>query len=108
MKVLNIETNELQLIDEALAMYQESIEEHLDMLEDVDKEEANYDIAHIKTTRALLKRQNLQKLCERCLSYFWDRIKAEGVDNEDVKWLVEEMGVDEEELQSLFIASCFD
>ena len=98
MKVLEIGASELELIDEALKEYQESMEEHLDMLEEEDIELAQYDIAHIKTTRTLLKRQRLQELCERCLSYFWDGYQRTGGFGD----LVEDMGIDEEELISLF------
>ena len=102
MKVLEIGTSELVLIDEVLKEYQESVEEHLDMLEEEDVLEAQYDIAHIKTTRTLLKRQRLQELCERCLSYFWDRLSIEGLDNPDVEWLAEDMGLNVEEFIELF------
>ena len=108
MKVLEIGTNELELIDEALKEYQESMEEHLDMLEEEDVLEAQYDIAHIKTTRTLLQRQRLQELCERCLSYFWDRLSIEGIDNPDVEWLADNMGIENEELIELFEAAGFE
>ena len=98
MKVLEIGTSELALIDEALEEYQECMEEHLDMLEEEDVLEAQDDIAHIKTTRALLKRQRLQELCERCLSYVWDEYKMTG----DFGDLVDDMGITEEELIELF------
>lgn len=98
MKVLEIGTSELALIDEALKEYQECMEEHLDMLEEEDVLEAQDDIAHIKTTRVLLKRQRLQELCERCLSYFWDEYKMTG----DFGDLVDDMGITEEELVMLF------
>ena len=98
MKVLEIGTSELALIDEALEEYQECMEEHLDMLEEEDVLEAQDDIVHIKTTRALLKRQRLQELCERCLSYFWDEYKMTG----DFGDLADDMGITEEELVELF------
>ena len=98
MKVLEIGTSELALIDEALEEYQECMEEHLDMLEEEDVLEAQDDIVHIKTTRALLKRQRLQELCERCLSYFWDEYKMTG----DFGDLADDMRITEEELVELF------
>lgn len=104
MKVLEIGTSELELIDEALKEYQESVEEHLDMLEEEDVLEAQYDIAHIKTTRTLLQRQRLQELCERCLSYFWDEYKMTG----DFGDLVDDMGIENEELVELFKAAGFE
>lgn len=104
MKVLEIGTSELNLIDEALKEYQESMEEHLDLLEEEDVLEAQYDIAHIKTTRTLLKRQRLQELCERCLSYFWDEYQMTG----DFGDLIEDMGIDDEELIELFKEAGFE
>ena len=101
MKVFRIGTSELVLIDEALKEYQESMEEHLDMLEEEDVLSTQYDIAHIKTTRKLLRDQRLQELCERCLSYFWDRLSIEGIDNPDVEWLAEDMGLNVEEFIEL-------
>ena len=101
MKVFRIGTSELVLIDEALKEYQESMEEHLDMLEEEDVLSTQYDIAHIKTTRKLLQDQRLQELCERCLSYFWDRLSIEGIDNPDVEWLAEDMGLNVEEFIEL-------
>ena len=61
MKVLEIGTKELALIDEALEVYQEIMEEHLDMLEEEDVLTTQQDIDRIKTTRALLKSQILKE-----------------------------------------------
>ena len=108
MKVLEIGTSELELIDEVLKEYQELEEEHLDLLEEEDIPATQDYIAHIKTTRTLLKRQRLQELCERCLSYFWDRLSMEGIDNPDVEWLAEDMGLDGEELVELFHEAGFE
>lgn len=108
MKVFRIGTSELVLIDEALKEYQESMEEHLDMLEEEDVLSTQYDIAHIKTTRKLLQDQRLQELCERCLSYFWDRLSIEGIDNPDVEWLAEDMGLNVEEFIELFKEAGFE
>ena len=102
MKVLEIGTSELVLIDEALKEYQESMEEHLDMLEEEDILSTQYDIAHIKTTRTLLKRQRLQELCERCLSYFWDMYTEMGCLSDQLEELTDDMGITEEELVMLF------
>ena len=104
MKVLEIGTKELALIDEALEEYQECMEDHLDMYDEEDILEAQDDIARIKTTRALLKRQRLQELCERCLSYFWDEYKMTG----DFGDLVDDMGIENEELVELFEAAGFE
>ena len=108
MKVLEIGTSELVLIDEALKEYQESMEEHLDMLEEEDILSTQYDIAHIKTTRTLLKRQRLQELCERCLSYFWDMYKEMGGFCDQLEELIDDMGIDEEELVELFHEAGFE
>ena len=94
MKVLNIGTSEMDIIEEAL---DSKIEEEMEL-----GEMSDYDFAHLKTTRKLLQDQRLQELCERCLSYFWDRLSIEGVDNPDVEWLAEDMGITEEELVELF------
>ena len=98
MRVLNIGTNELILIDEALEAYQEIMEEHLDMLEEEDVLTTQQDINRIKIIRTLLQRQRLQELCERCLSYFWDEYQMTG----DFGDLVDDMGIDDEELVELF------
>ena len=94
MKVLNIGTSEMEIIKEAL---DSKIEEEMEL-----GEMSDYDFAHLRTTRKLLQDQRLQELCERCLAYFWDRLSMEGIDNPDVEWLAEDMGIDEEELVELF------
>ena len=104
MKVLEIGTSELVLIDEVLKEYQESVEEHLDMLDEEDIASAQDDIAHVKTIRTLLKRQKLQELCERCLSYFWDEYKMVGAFDD----FINDMGLDEEELVELFKEAGFE
>lgn len=98
MRVLEIGTSELGLIEEALEAYQEIMEEHLDMLEEEDVLATQQDIDRIKTTRKLLQEQRLQELCERCLSYFWDEYQMTG----DFGDLVDDMGIDDEELVELF------
>ena len=104
MKVLEIGTSELVLIDEVLKEYQESVEEHLDMLDEEDIASAQDDIAHVKTIRTLLKRQRLQELCERCLSYFWDEYKMVGAFDD----FINDMGLDDEELVELFKEAGFE
>ena len=100
MKVLNIGTSEMEIIKEAL---DSKIEEEMELGEMND-----YDFAHLRTTRKLLQDQRLQELCERCLSYFWDRLSIEGIDNPDVEWLAEDMGITEEELVELFKEAGFE
>ena len=104
MKVLEIGTSELRLIDEVLKEYQELVEEHLDLLEEEDIPATQDYIAHIKTTRTLLKRQRLQELCERCLSYFWDDYKMMGGFGD----FLDDMGLDDEELVELFKEAGFE
>ena len=94
MKVLNIGTSEMEIIKDAL---DSKIEEEMELGEMND-----YDFAHLRTTRKLLRDQRLQELCERCLSYFWDRLSIEGTDNPDVEWLAEDMGLNVEEFIELF------
>jgi hypothetical protein len=100
MKVLNIGTSEMEIIEEAL---DSKIEEEMELGEMND-----YDFAHLRTTRKLLQDQRLQELCERCLSYFWDRLSAEGIDNPDVEYLADDMGVTEEELRILFMEAGYE
>ena len=104
MKVLEIGTSELRLIDEVLKEYQELEEEHLDLLEEEDIPATQDYIAHIKTIRTLLKRQRLQELCERCLSYFWDDYKMMGGFGD----FLADMGLDDEELVELFKEAGFE
>ena len=108
MKVLEIGTSELRLIDEVLKEYQELEEEHLDLLEEEDVPSTQHYIAHIKTIRTLLKRQRLQELCERCLSYFWDMYKEMGGFCDLLEELIDDMGIDEEELIELFHEAGFE
>ena len=96
MKVLNIGTSEMEIIKEAL---DSKIEEEMELGEMND-----YDFAHLRTTRKLLQDQRLQELCERCLSYFWDEYKMTG----DFGDLLDDMGLDEEELVELFHEAGFE
>ena len=100
MKVLNIGTSEMEIIKEAL---DNRIKEEMEL-----GEMSDYDFAHLRTTRKLLQDQRLQELCERCLSYFWDRLSVEGIDNPDVEWLADDMGITEEELVELFKEAGFE
>ena len=102
MRVLNIGTLEIGIIEEALEAYQEIMEEHLDMLEEEDVLTTQQDIDRIKTTRKLLQEQRLQELCERCLSYFWDMYKEMGGFCDLLEELIDDMVITEEELVELF------
>lgn len=94
MKVLNIGTSEMEIIKEAL---DNRIKEEMELGEMND-----YDFAHLRTTRKLLQDQRLQELCERCLSYFWDMYKEMGGFCDLLEELIDDMGIDEEELVELF------
>ena len=109
MKVLNIGTSEMEIIEEALDYLGGTYNQMIQGEEDKKlKEEFEYKEAHIRTTCKIIKDQRLQELCERCLSYFWDRLSIEGIDNPDVEWLAEDMGIDEEELVELFHEAGFE
>lgn len=109
MKVLNIGTSEMDIIEEALDYLGGTYNQMIQGEEDKKlKEEMEYREAHIRTTCKIIKDQRLQELCERCLSYFWDRLSIEGTDNPDVEWLAEDMGIDEEELVELFHEAGFE
>ena len=105
MKVLNIGTSEMDIIEEALdylgGTYNQMIQGEKDKKL---KEELEYKEAHIRTTCKIIKDQRLQELCERCLSYFWDEYKMTG----DFGDLVDDMGLDEEELVELFHEAGFE
>lgn len=103
MKVLNIGTSEMDIIEEALDYLGGTYSQMIQVEQDEKiKEEMVYKEAHIRTTRKLIKDMRLQELCERCLSYFWDRLSIEGIDNPDVEWLAEDMGLTVEEFIELF------
>ena len=109
MKVLNIGTSEMDIIEEALDYLGGTYNKMIQVEQDKKtKEEMEYREAHIRTTCKIIKDQRLQELCERCLSYFWDRLSIEGTDNPDVEWLAEDMGIDEEELVELFHEAGFE
>ena len=100
MKVLNIGTSEMEIIKEAL---DSKIKEEMELGEMND-----YDFAHLRTTRKLLQDQRLQELCERCLSYFWDMYKEMGGFCDLLEELIDDMGIDEEELVELFHEAGFE
>ncbi len=110
MKVLNIGTSEMDIIEEALDYLGGTYNQMIQGEEDKKlKEEFEYKESHIRTTCKIIKDQRLQELCERCLSYFWDRLSMEGIDNPDVEWLAEDMGLDGgEELVELFKEAGFE
>ena len=105
MKVLKIGTSEMDIIEEALdylgGTYNQMIQGEKDKKL---KEELEYREAHIRTTCKIIKDQRLQELCERCLSYFWDEYQMTG----DFGDLVDDMGIDDEELVELFKEAGFE
>ena len=109
MKVLNIGTSEMDIIEEALdylgGTYNQMIQGEKDKKL---KEELEYREAHIRTTCKIIKDQRLQELCERCLSYFWDMYKEMGGFCDLLEELIDDMGIDEEELVELFHEAGFE
>lgn len=113
MKVFNIGNRELSHIMEGLELVEQRRRNTCASLKclgfpRVELEANEYELAHIRTTRTLMQDQSLQELCERCLSYFWDRLSEEGLDNPDVEWLTEDMGLNERELKMLFNEAGFE
>ena len=109
MKVLNIGTSEMDIIEEALDYLGGTYNKMIQVEPDKKiKEEMEYREAHIRTICKIIKDQRLQELCERCLSYFWDRLSMEGTDNPDVEWLAEDMGLTVEEFIELFHEAGFE
>ena len=100
MKVLNIGTSEMEIIKESL---DNKIKEEMELGEMDD-----YDFAHLRTTRKLIEDMRLQELCERCLSYFWDRFEDMGCFSDEIEWLMEDMGVDEDEMKEMFREAGFE
>ena len=103
MRVLNIGTSEMEIIEEALDYLGGTYNQMIQGEEDKKiKEEMEYKEAHIRTTCKILKDQRLQELCERCLSYFWDMYKEMGGFCDLLEELIDDMGITEEELVELF------
>ena len=105
MKVLNIGTSEMDIIEEALDYLGGTYNKMIQVEQDKKtKEEMEYREAHIRTTCKIIKDQRLQELCERCLSYFWDDYKMMGGFGD----FLDDMGLDEEELVELFKEAGFE
>ena len=105
MKVLRIGTSEVRLIEEAVEVLEDINSNALkNEMDSKEKEIVNYNISHMRTTRKLLSDRSLQELCERCLSYFWSEYKMTG----DFGDLLDDMGLDEEELVELFHEAGFE
>ena len=109
MKVFRIGDSEVGIIKDAVEYYGGAYELQARNEKDPhSKEAAEDEAAHIRTVRSLLNDLSLQELCEKCLSYFWDRLSEEGLDNPDVEYLAEEMGLSERELRLLFMEAGYD
>lgn len=109
MKVLNIGTSEMDIIEEALDYLGGTYNGMIQVEQDKKiKEEMEYREAHIRTTCKIIKDQRLQELCERCLSYFWDMYKEMGGFCDLLEELIDDMGIDEEELVELFHEAGFE
>lgn len=105
MKVFRIGTSEVRVIEEALEVLEDINSNALkNEMDSKEKEGVEYNIAHIRTTRKLLQDQRLQELCERCLSYVWDEYTSTG----DFGDIVDDMGIEEEELKILFLEAGFE
>ena len=110
MKVLNIGTSEMEIIKESLdylgGTYNGMIQAEQD---EKTKEEMKYKEAHIRTTGRLIKDARLQELCEKCLSFFWDRLIDGGsAEWTEIDYLVDQMGIEDEELMELFKEAGFE
>ena len=107
MKVFNIGYIEVAHIKEGLKLLEKQRRETYDSIKEMEFPEGEvnvkaHELAHVRTTAKLLEDMRLQELCEVCLSYFWDRLKEEGIDNPDVEYVADMIGIDEEELKMLF------
>lgn len=106
MLVLNIMNSDVELLKEALDGLAEAsrmqLKEELEPEVEIGTENTVVRCERIKDWYIGNNWMRKGELVERCLSYFWDRLSAEGIDNPDVEWLAEDMGVDEEELKELF------
>lgn len=104
MKVYNIGTAEQEIIIEALELLADA--EASALKNEMDKKEVElveYQLAHTRTTAKLLSDMRLQELCERCLSYFADRLFDGGSEEwPEVESLADDMGLNDEELKGLF------
>ena len=103
MRVYRVGQAEQEIILEALDTLAEAEESALkNEMDERDRESVEYRLSHIKTTKALLKDQCLQELCEKCLSYFWDMYLEMGCLSDELEELADNMGLDEKRLIALF------
>ena len=109
MKVLNIGTSEMEIIEEALdylgGTYNQMIQGEKNKKL---KEELEYREAHIRTTCKIIKDQRLQELCERILGYVWSMYQEVDAFTDDILDIADDMGITEEELVELFKEAGFE
>lgn len=114
MKVFNIGNKELSHIMEGLELVEQRRNNTYTTMKcmgfpQVELDAKERELTQVRTTRTLMKDVRLQELCERCLSYFADRLFDGGVDEwPEVEGLADDMGITEEELKSLFNEAGFE
>lgn len=109
MLVYELGTSEETMLREAMEDKEESLKMFLkDDLEEEERKDAEYELAHVRSTITIMKRKGLQELCERCLSYFWDMYKDFGVFCDVLDDLKDDMGLTEEEMVQLFHEAGFE
>ena len=103
MRVLNIGTLEMEIIEEALDYLGGTYSQMIQVEQDGKiKEEMVYKEAHIRTTCKIIKDQRLQELCERILGYVWSLYQEVDEFTDDILDIADDMGITEEELVELF------
>ena len=105
MVVYDLGVTEEALLKASLKAKEEELQKVL--AQDHDKktrEEAEYDLAHVRAIGTIMQRKSLQELCERCLSYFWDEYQMTG----DFGDLLDDMEITQEELVRLFNAAGYE
>lgn len=108
MLVLNIKNSDVDIIKEALEGLEECSRNQLD--EELDPE------VEIATENTIQRCEFLRRyyigdnwiqrgeLVEKCLGYFWDRFKEEGIESPEIEYLMDDMGLEEWEFRDLFMA----
>ena len=103
MRVLNIGTLEMEIIEEALDYLGGTYSQMIQVEQDGKiKEEMVYKEAHIRTTCKIIKDQRLQELCERILGYVWSLYQEVDEFTDDILDIADDMGIDEDEMEGLF------
>ena len=105
MVVYDLGTSEEALLKACLKAKEVELQQVLE--QDPDKrtrEEAEYDLAHVRAMGTIMQRKSLQELCERCLSYFWEEYQMTG----DFGDLLDDMEITQDELVRLFNAAGYE